>query len=58
MVIAAAVNLGFLDLSRCFSSIILVRPSGPRSRSTTSQKAGSSGIEPGTSGSLARNSDH
>jgi hypothetical protein len=36
-----------------------MRLSGPHARPTTSQKkSGSAGIEPGTSGSVARNSDH
>jgi hypothetical protein len=41
------------------SSIVVMRLSGPRSRSTTSQKNPvAPGIESGTSGSVARNSDH
>jgi hypothetical protein len=41
------------------SSIILTRLSGPRLRPTTSQKyLVAPGIEPVTSGSVARNSDH
>jgi hypothetical protein len=41
------------------SSIVLTRLSGPRCRPTTSQKdLVVPAIEPGTSGSVARNSDH
>jgi hypothetical protein len=52
------VNLGFLDQEPLLfysssSSDILTRLSGTRSRTTTSHK-----IEPGTSVSVARNSDH
>jgi hypothetical protein len=53
-------NLGFLDPEPLLfhsnsSSVILTRLSGPRSG--TSQKIWS-GIEPGSSGSVGRNSDH
>jgi hypothetical protein len=41
------------------SSIVLTSLSGPSSRPTTSPKIlVAQGIEPGTSGSVARNSDH
>jgi hypothetical protein len=54
--IPTAVNLAFLDpkplLSHSSNSVILTRLSGPRSRPTTSQN------QPGTSESVARNSDH
>jgi hypothetical protein len=48
--------LPFLQSS---SSIILTRLSGPRSRPTTFQKnLVAQGVESGTPGSVARNSDH
>jgi hypothetical protein len=57
--------LGFLDLEPLrflpsSSSIVLTRLSGRRSRPTTSPKIYLMvlGIEPGTSGSVAKNSDH
>src|SRR5215510_5488426 len=62
--IPTAVNLCFLDRSRYFfysssSSVDLTRLSGPRSRPTTTQKnLVAPGIEPETSVSVARNSDH
>jgi hypothetical protein len=50
-----AVNIGFMDRD---SSLILMRLSRPCSRSTTYQKIWvAPRIEPGTSGSVARNSD-
>src|SRR5215510_191291 len=59
-----AVNICFLDRSRYFfysssSSIDLTRLNGPRSRPTTTQKnLVAPRIEPETSVSVARNSDH
>jgi hypothetical protein len=59
--------LGLLDRSRYYFfqvvsqlySRVLTRLSGPRSRTTASQKIWKRpGIEPRTSGSVARNSDH
>jgi hypothetical protein len=51
---------GFLDPEQIiflssWSPIVLMKLSGPRSRPTTSQKIW---FAPGTSGSVARNSDH
>jgi hypothetical protein len=57
------VNLDFLNPETLLfrsssSSVILTRLSEPRSRPTTSQKTlVAPGIEPGTPGSVARNSD-
>jgi hypothetical protein len=62
--VTTVVNLGFLDWSPPFlhfssSSVILTRLSGPRSRTTTSQKnLVAAGIEPGTLTSVAKNLDH
>ena len=65
--VPTAVNLWFLDLEPLlfYSSISsvdltrLTRLSKPRSRPTTTQKnLVAPGIEPGTSVSVARNSDH
>jgi hypothetical protein len=56
--------LDFLDRSHYYffqvgSSIVLRRLSGPRYRTTTfSENLVAPGIEPVTSGSVARNSDH
>jgi hypothetical protein len=58
-----AVNFGFLDRSRYFS--IQVTPHYPHEAEWTpfqthhySENLVARGIEPGTSGSVARNSDH
>jgi hypothetical protein len=62
--IPVAVNLGFLDPEPLLfysgsSLVILTRLSGPRSRHTTSEKnLVAPGMEPGISGSVARNPDH
>jgi hypothetical protein len=40
------------------SSFVLTRLSGPRSRFTATHNSGRAAIEPGTSVSAARNSDH
>jgi hypothetical protein len=59
-----AINLGIVDpvpllFYLSSSSVILMRLSGPRSRPTISQNNPVGlGIEPGTSGSVARNCDH
>jgi hypothetical protein len=58
--------LGFLDRSHYYFfqvapqlySRVLTRLSGPRSRPTASENLEAPEIEPGTSESVARNSDH
>jgi hypothetical protein len=56
--IPTAVNLDFLQPEPSSSSVILMRLNGPRSRPTTFlEKLVAQGIEPGTSGSVARNAD-